>query len=272
MGFSLATLDDYVDLLDELRARLIQHIDIDPNLRIKFYVFTTQLPRDWPLWDLSVTEATPGKTKLEDYTLNLRSFIRHQNSIDLKRIVIIENADSPRGQLRLRWLGDDVNNNACFREYIDKLHKHENQALFCTYKRPWPSWLSDTVLYGLEDKTTNQSEWLWAVTTSYRPGSDLMSLQFHRMTDSTMSKKYVFPWSYHSFVTLADKTADLEKDKELKKLTTLRPSGGEGQPLQPPSGGLPGPNFTGRTSPMTDGTNPRAPKPASTKKQQKRRT
>ena len=135
--------------------------------------------------------------------------------------------------MRLRWLCEDVKNTTCFEEYIEKLHKSGDQALFCTYKRPWPSWLSDTVLYGLKDNVTKQSEWLWAVTTSYRPGSDLMSLQFHRMTERTMSDKYVFPWAYRSFVQLADKTTDLEQDREIRKLATLITSGAEESPLQP---------------------------------------
>jgi len=55
------------------------------------------------------------------------------------------------------------------------------------------------------------------------------------MSEQPMSKKYVIPWAYRSFVTLAEKTADLEGDNEILKLATLRETDATDPPLEHPT-------------------------------------
>ncbi len=228
IGIRVVTLDDYVALLEQLRESLVRYRPRLPDAStLHICVLTMQLPRDWPLWASSTNSATPDKSALEQYFLNFGGFLRQSEvagaSVDVKRIIVIQNAASPAGKQKLAELREDVNSDY-FQTYIRMLHATPSQALFYPHNRPWPGWLADAVFYGIS--TNGAIRWLWGVTTSYNAGEDLILLRYHRMSKRHLSRRFALPWGARS---LPDLLSTMTGVSEIQPLDTLRP-----HPAAPP--------------------------------------
>jgi hypothetical protein len=234
VGLRVVMLDDYVALLESLRDRLVSYCAWHERQSLKICVFTMQLPRDWPLWS-DTSAASPDKTALEQYFFNFDAFLKHTKAMnrpaDVTRIIIIEKKDSPEGRDRLRKLQEDVAA-PLFDRYLHMLHIDESRARYYLHERPWPGWLTDAVFYGLEGE--GGTHWLWAVTTSYNAGEDLLLLRFHRMRGRSISRRFALPWGTTSLVQLVDFLAEVDT----LALVSLRggPNSTDDAPVPVPSG------------------------------------
>lgn len=205
---TIVTMADYVFLLEQLRDAIIGHYKHNEKIKPKIivHVFTMQLPSDWPLWDTARKAEDGGKTPLEDYYFNFHSFVKDgkigsRYSVDLKRAIVIDSLSSPRGKTRFDQLKKDVNS-SYFQNYIDMLHTSNADARFHTTERPWPGWMTDAVFYGVE--VGNVKEWLWAVTTSFNTGEDLILLRHHRLTKSWKHEQLPLPADLKTLIDLAE--------------------------------------------------------------------
>lgn len=229
-GLRVVTLDDYVALLESLRERLVRYCAWHEHHRVKVFVLTMQLPRDWPLWSKTAAATSPDKTALEQYFFNFDGFLRKtkgaKRDAEVTRIIVIENKDSPGGQERFRKLREDVGADL-FDRYLHMLHLDESRACYYLHERPWPGWLTDAVFYGLEGD--GGTHWLWAVTTSYNAGEDLLLLRFHRMRRRAISKRFALPWGTSSLVELVESLPTIDTPS----LVSLRggPNGSGDKPV-----------------------------------------
>lgn len=225
-GIRVVTLDDYVALLESLRERLVRYCASHEALRIKICVLTMQLPRDWPLWSANATAAQPDKTALEQYFFNFDSFLQKtkkaKRDADVRRVIVIDNKDSPAGQERFKKLCEDVDT-PLFDRYLHMLHIEESRACYYLHQRPWPGWLTDAVFYGFEGE--RGTHWLWAVTTSYGAGEDLLLLRFHRMRRRLISKRFALPWGTSSLIEFVDLLPSIEQPSLLSLRRDPNPGG-----------------------------------------------
>jgi hypothetical protein len=235
-GLRVVTLDDYVALLESLRERLESYCAWHEKQHVKICVLTMQLPRDWPLWSKNATATSPDKTALEQYFFNFDGFLRKtkaaKRDAEVTRIIIIDNKESPAGQERFRKLREDVGAQL-FDRYLQMLHIDESRACYYLHDRPWPGWLTDAVFYGFEGE--GGTHWLWAVTTSYNAGEDLLLLRFHRMRRRPISKRFALPWGTTSLVQFVESLVTIDTPP----LVSLRgePNGSRDKPIAAALGG-----------------------------------
>jgi hypothetical protein len=122
---------------------------------------------------------TKEDTPLEQYVRGFASFLSKHATALVRRVIVIDNADSPVGMAKQKRLREDIRHNG-FINYINRLHHTENDVRIWLYPRPWPGWLTDAVFYGT--KTNGEEDgvdWHWAVTSSYDAQEDLIVLQLH---------------------------------------------------------------------------------------------
>jgi branched-chain amino acid transport system substrate-binding protein len=226
-GLRIVTIDDYVQLLEAFRQRIAGRCHgAKPSPTIVIRIFTMQLPRDWPLWNLT-TASTPDLTALERYFFDFSHFLKHapdgNYKVDLKRVIVIDNKDGPDGKERISKLTEDVNSTQ-FSEYLRKLHNSDDEALYLEYARPWPGWLSDAVCYGFQEEN-HALKWLYAVTTSYNAREDLVLLRYHRLARGRLDDGLVLPGGRKTLAEFAKWAT--ESDFGAKKLSALStgPSG-----------------------------------------------
>lgn len=187
----LVYLEDYVYILEQFRERLVRFCDAqkkkDDRPTIHIFVCTRQLPGDWPLDNI---EPHLDKTPLEEYAWNFQQFCRGSRErnydVDIKRAIIMDNAGTEKGKERSNKLRDSLSKDV-FRNYIKYLHESDKDCLVLNHARPWPSWLSDTVFYGITAKTIEKT-WLWAITSTYDPAEDLVVVQQHRKLKRKLPK------------------------------------------------------------------------------------
>jgi branched-chain amino acid transport system substrate-binding protein len=217
----LATLDDYVALLEKQRSILIRYCKAhpgNPKPVITIYVFTKQLPRDWPLWGSTDLDTQFNVTPLERYYQHFHQFLTEsQNqpySVELKRIIIIDSCESPGGLKRQEDLKEDISQ-PYFNRYISMLHHDISEAFVYRYRRPWPNWLSDAVFYGLNK--SDGLEWLWGLTTSYDAGEDLIILRLHSLFGKSPSLRLPF----NDVNSLEDLLWKMVREQQLGELINL---------------------------------------------------
>jgi hypothetical protein len=206
----IVTIDDYVFLLEKLRSAIVKHFKYKKvSPKIVIHAFTMQLPSDWPLWNSHVVADTVGKIGLEKYYFAFKDFLNAAStngySVEVKRVIVIDSYKSPSGEKRLEQLQRDVNLDYC-NKYINTLHNSAADAFYYLTERPWPRWLTDVVLYGLE--IDGKRRWLWAVTTSFNTGEDLILLRTHRLANRKMPKHLPLPAELKTLEQLADKAGD----------------------------------------------------------------
>lgn len=224
----IVTIDDYVRLLERLRAAIVVHYKYRKEKpAILIHVFTQQLPSDWPLWYSSVKPDLHGLTELERYHFDFKEFLERGKrgdsfTVEVKRVIVIDACTSPRGESRLQRLQKDVQA-SYFNDYIERLHVTKDDAYYYTTPRPWPGWLSDVVFYGVD--VEGKRNWVWAVTTSFTTGEDFILLRLHRLTSLIgipKLKHLPLPGGIQKLEDLADKAGN-EKWGEMNKLTNLLP-------------------------------------------------
>lgn len=196
----VACIDEYVTVLESLRNRLVKRCprirrqqDTDkPELFV--YVYTRQLPSDWPLWDKSIDQHEPAQTALEQYVRDFKDFLTQANhlgyTVQLRRIIVIDNGKTDKGIERCKQLVRDRLKNAPFDAYVNFLHGgNVASAKVHWTERPWPGWLSDAVFYGIKEPGQTL-RWLWGVTTSYDAGEDLILLRLHGNLKARLDSHY----------------------------------------------------------------------------------
>lgn len=219
----LATLDDYVALLERQRSILINYcIKAKPSNTkptITIYVFTKQLPRNWPLWGSTDLDTQFNVTPLERYYQHFHQFLiespNQPYNVELKRIIIIDSCESPDGIKKLEDLREDKTQQY-FNRYIYMLHHNISEAFVYRYRRPWPNWLSDAVFYGFT-KSDGRREWLWGLTTSYDAGEDLIILRLHSLFGKEPSLRLPF----NDVDSLEDLLLKMDREQQLGELINL---------------------------------------------------
>jgi hypothetical protein len=220
----IVTMEDYVFLLERLRSAIIAHYrhkKVKPKIIV--HVFTMQLPSDWPLWDTERKAEDGGMTALENYYFNFHSFLKDgkkddgRYTVEVKRVIVVDAYSSPKGQRRYKALVRDVNK-PYFAKYIEMLHLADADAVFHTTDRPWPGWLADAVFYGVDDGKTRR--WLWAVTTSFNSGEDLILLRHHRLCGRDAYEHLPLPAELNTLTQLAEEAAG--RTWTMHQLSTLK--------------------------------------------------
>ncbi len=187
----IVTIDDYVYLLTKMRTRALRLRSNKGNgTSLVMHIYTRQIPRDWPLWERQADDLESPKTPLEEYFFGFRDFVKGDHVV-LRRTIIIDASDSPRGKERLAMLRRDVESQY-FDQYLDALHSGPNDAFYYCHKDTWPNWLSDVVFFGLQDE--GPIRWLWGVTTSYSSGDELILMRLHRLGAKKPPKHLPLPW------------------------------------------------------------------------------
>ncbi|HJW94056.1 MAG TPA: ABC transporter substrate-binding protein [Thermoanaerobaculia bacterium] len=209
----IVTIDDYVHLLTRMRQRASRLRAIKGNgTSLVMQIYTRQIPRDWPLWERESDENESPKTPLEEYFFAFEDFIRRE-PIVLRRTIVIDASDSPRGRERLAMLKNDVESQY-FKRYLERLHSSPADAYYYCHRDTWPNWLSDAVFFGLQ--VEGGIRWLWGVTTSYSSGDELILMRLHRLGVKKHSKDLPLPWRLDNLDDFA-----LPPDRVMKKMLPL---------------------------------------------------
>lgn len=187
----ICCLNDYIEMIailrDEIEERCscLNSASAAKKATDKFvpvvFVFTRQLPSDWPLWGSEDSPNHKADTPLEIYVRGFFDFVKRNPRVQLRRVIVIDNAGSPLADRKLKRLQNDIAHKG-FRRYLEKLHKNdESNVWIWRYDRPWPAWLTDTVFLGVlrDGAELHDTEWYWAVSSSYDAQEDLIVLQLH---------------------------------------------------------------------------------------------
>lgn len=218
-------LDEYVYILEKLRESIVKrcaHIPIQNDTRpeILIYVYTKQLPSDWPLWKASIDENEHPQNALERYIRDFHTFLkqgtRRGYSAKVRRVIVIDNGgseDSKEKCERIRRDTCDETLKEHWKTYLSYLHNDDvSGATVYWTERPWPGWISDAVFYGIREPGKTLL-WLWGITTSYDTGEDLILLRLHRKLNRKLdggwcSGALVLPTGVKTLEQLANRADD----------------------------------------------------------------
>ena len=110
----IVSLGEYVTILERQRQAIVDRCEKrghGDTPTIVIYSYTMQLPRDWPLWEVELDQMLQRGTPLEQYFRGFRNFVVAKGpkyDVKLKRVIVIDSSESPRGRSRQQELEDDV--------------------------------------------------------------------------------------------------------------------------------------------------------------------
>jgi lysine 2,3-aminomutase len=194
----IAQLYDYVALLTDFRNKLEEYCDRNEGTTPVVFVFTRQLPSDWPLWGNTPSANLVDEMPLEKYARKFQEFLERsrlkygqsqdslggavaeqKSGVLIRRVIVLDNVNSPAGRERQAQLVRDAGSGEPFDGYVNRLHTSKNDIWVWEYDRPWPGWLTDVAFYGVVKNPNRLPQWFWAVTSSYQVQEDLIVLQLH---------------------------------------------------------------------------------------------